>query len=103
MSKERRDNQAVDAFSAPRSLIRAAQEKAKAMRLTKSGFYRYCLAKELGKSEEESLRVAEHGSVGQFGLIKDSPNSSITGVQKNFSGHAPKPLKYKIPRKKKGL
>ena len=63
MSQSRRPDQGVDAFSAPKALIAEAKDKAIEMRLTKSGFYRYSLAKILGWSEEEAMAVAEHGAI----------------------------------------
>ena len=69
MSKERSESQAVDAFSAPKDLLRAAQVSAKKRRMTKSGFYRYCLAKEVGFSEQQALRMAENPSIGEFQAI----------------------------------
>lgn len=73
MKRERRDDQAVEAFSAPRDLLRHAQLEAKRRGMTKSGFYRYCLAKALGKSEEEALLLSAHASIGHFEVIKDKP------------------------------
>ncbi len=70
MPRERSENQAVDAFSAPRDLLRAAHLLAKKRRMTKSGFYRYCLAKEVEYSEQEALRVADNPGVGAFGVIE---------------------------------
>lgn len=55
----RKPDQAVDAFSAPKDLLHAAQVEAKRRGLSKSGFYRYCLAKEVGYSDSAALAVAE--------------------------------------------
>ncbi|MDE1170442.1 MAG: hypothetical protein PW734_04400 [Verrucomicrobium sp.] len=74
MTRERREDQAVDAFSASRELLRAAHLEAKRRGMTKSGFYRYCLAKELGVSEEGALKVAEHAGAGQFEVM-EAPRS----------------------------
>ena len=49
----------VDTFSAPKALLVRAWEEAMRRGWTKSGFYRYCLAKECGLSEEEALRYAQ--------------------------------------------
>lgn len=59
----RNEDQKVDAFSAPKDLLRAAGVEALKRGMTKSGFYRYCLAKECGYSEAEAVIYAEHGSV----------------------------------------
>lgn len=66
MAGVRDENQKVDAFSAPKDLLRKAQLEAKKRRWSKSGFYRYCLARELGYSEVESAHIAEHAAVGNF-------------------------------------
>jgi hypothetical protein len=59
----RRDSQAVEAFSASKELLAAAKQRALEKKMSKSGFFRYCLAKELGYSEEEAQNIAEHGAV----------------------------------------
>lgn len=84
MPHVRNKDQGVDAFSAPRDLLRAAQLLAKERRMTKSGFYRYCLAKEVGYSEEESLRIAEHASIGRFQLTAKG-NGASTGEKISYS------------------
>jgi hypothetical protein len=53
----------VDAFSAPRWLIDLAKKRAAELRWTKTGFYRYCLAKELGMSEADARELALHGAI----------------------------------------
>jgi hypothetical protein len=65
----RKPDQAVDAFSAPKTLLNAAHVEAKKRHMSKSGFYRYCLAKEVGYCEEDALRVAEHAGVGNFETV----------------------------------
>lgn len=57
----RAKSEKVDAFSAPKSLLDAALLRARAKGWTKSGFYRYCLAKELGLADPE--QYLEHGGV----------------------------------------
>jgi hypothetical protein len=74
----RKLDQAVDAFSAPRDLLRLAQLAAKARGMSKSGFYRYCLAKELDYSETAALSVAEHSGTGNFKVIEAAPKTPIT-------------------------
>jgi hypothetical protein len=64
MANSRAKDQRVDAFSAPKALLAAAKMAAIKLRMTKSGFYRYALAHELGYSESEALAVAEHLGVG---------------------------------------
>ena len=48
----------------------------KSRRMSKSGFYRYCLAKEVGYGETEALRVAEHAGAGSFAVV-DAPTKNI--------------------------
>lgn len=76
----RKPDQAVDAFSAPRSLLRAAQLAAKKRGMSKSGFYRYCLAKEVGFSETDAMQFAEHASVGAFTVIEGGGAKGKTQV-----------------------
>lgn len=63
MAGQRRSDQKAEAFSAPKSLLAAAGAEATRRRMTKSGFYRYCLAKELGYSEADAMELAEHRAV----------------------------------------
>ncbi len=60
MPGQRRADQGVDAFSAPKELLARAAAEALRRGMTKTGFYRYCLAKELGYPEEEALEFASH-------------------------------------------
>jgi hypothetical protein len=73
MARNRSEDQAVDAFSAPKDLLRSAHLAAKKLRMSKSGFYRYCLARELGHSEKEALRIAENPRVDEFQVINGGP------------------------------
>lgn len=63
MPHTRRPDQTVEAFSLPRSLLTEALQRAAALRMTKSGYFRYCLALELGYSESEAMDLAQHGAV----------------------------------------
>ena len=63
MSHTRKDDQSVDAFSAPKDLLAKAKSRASELKMTKSGFYRYCLAKALGYSEEDAKKFSEHRAV----------------------------------------
>ena len=101
MPGERKDSQKVEAFSAPKELLRAAQLEAKRRRLSKSGFYRYCLAKELGRGEAEALRIAEHASTGNFQVINAG---SVEKIENHFT-HAPDAPalgQKKVPQGKRG-
>src|SRR5260370_33163197 len=97
MPRERSETQAVDAFSAPRDLLRSAHLLAKKRRMTKSGFYRYCLAKEVGYSEPDALRIAEHASIGTFQIIQNTGSGD-----QHISGEGAARRKVKFSRKKKG-
>jgi hypothetical protein len=63
MPHGRASSQKVEAFSAPRSLLAAVDALAKERRWTRSGFYRYCLALEVGYTREEAMQFVEHGGV----------------------------------------
>lgn len=63
MSHTRRKDQSVDAFSLPTDLLERAKGRAAKLQMTRSGFYRYCLAKELGYSEADARLFAEHRAV----------------------------------------
>lgn len=99
MSGERKESQTVEAFSAPKELLREAQLEAKRRRLSKSGFYRYCLARELGRNEEESLRIAEHAGTGNFQVIKVGGDGK-GGTSLAASPHAPVAKSGKYPKAK---
>ena len=60
---DRRYDQKVDAFSAPVELLNAVMASARQRGMTKSGFIRYALAKEIGYSEAEARDYAEHRAV----------------------------------------
>lgn len=68
----RKTDQAVDAFSAPKDLLHAAHLEAKRRGLSKSGFYRYCLAKELDYSDSAALALAETAPPA-FAVIEPAP------------------------------
>jgi hypothetical protein len=63
MPHTRSDDQTVEAFSLPKDLLEVAKVRAAAKGMSKSGYFRYCLAKELGYSEEEALSMANHRAV----------------------------------------
>lgn len=54
----RSGDQKVEAFSAPLDLLQKARKEAAGRAMSKSGFFRYCLAKELGYSESEALAIS---------------------------------------------
>lgn len=58
----RHSSQTVDSFTLPKSLLQQALDRAYKLDMSKSGYFRYCLAKELGYTEEESLEFSEDGS-----------------------------------------
>ena len=66
MSNMRGRTESVDAFSASKTLLAAARLRAASLRMSKSGFYRYCLAKELGFDQAAALLVAEPRSISKF-------------------------------------
>jgi len=79
----RRDDQTVEAFSASKDLIAKAKAKAAARGMNKSGYFRYCLAKDLGYSEQESLEFAQHSSVTQLKAeVRGSATPNSKGSEK---------------------
>ena len=88
----------VDAFSAPKSLIAQAKREAAKRGMTKTGFYRYCLAKECGFSERDAASFSLHRGVTNSisgAVLNESsgPNSGVQIVQmgkKNLSNPYPK-------------
>src|SRR5262245_33020060 len=63
MPHTRRQDQAVEAFSAPKSLLTKARDEALRRGFTKSGFFRYFMAIKVGYSEEESKAIAKHRAI----------------------------------------
>ena len=63
MPHTRKSDQKVDAFSLPVSLSQEAKARAAALGMTSSGFYRYCLAKELGYPELKARELSMHTGV----------------------------------------
>jgi hypothetical protein len=63
MPHTRRDDQTIEAFSASKDLLKRAKTRAAELGMTKSGFFRYCVAKELGMTEAQARDLAQHGSV----------------------------------------
>jgi phage protein D len=98
----------VEAFSASRDLIAKAKARAAQRGFNKSGFFRYCLAKELGYSEKQSLEMAAHSSVTQLKAqvheyeMNDKPNSKADVARaKLLGGGEPKPVSYRRTASKK--
>jgi hypothetical protein len=60
---KRKEGQTTDSFSLSADLLAKADRRAKEKEMSRSGFYRYCLAKELGYSPEAALALAEHRAV----------------------------------------
>lgn len=74
MAVVRSPDQKVDTFSAPKQLLERVIEEARARRMTKSGFIRYALAKELGFSEDRALDFAMHASITNPPKPRSSPS-----------------------------
>lgn len=53
----------MEAFTASVELLQAAEKRAAELGMTKSGFYRYCLAKEIGLTEEQAKGFGDHRAV----------------------------------------
>lgn len=89
----RRTDQAVDAFSAPKDLLHAAQVEAKRRGLSKSGFYRYCLAKEVGYSDSAALALAETKPLG-FSIIEPTLRTSDSPAAEDLATAPKKSVTY---------
>ena len=63
MSHTRRKDQDVAAFSASLDLLGKADDKAKSLGMSRSGYLRYCLAKELGFPDSEAKAISLHGAI----------------------------------------
>ena len=98
---ERKPDQKVDAFSASRGLLRAAQLEAKKRGWSKSGFYRYCLAKELGYSDPEAVKLIEHANVGNFSVTEEEPSARVAETPSSNQQQQQQQIRYgtKTPRK----
>jgi len=66
VGRQRSDSQAVEAFSAPKDLLRHARQRAVTLGMTMSGYLRYVVALELGYSEADARDLALHPSVHQL-------------------------------------
>ena len=101
MSHTRKDDQSVDAFSAPKDLLAKAKRRAVELKMTKSGFYRYCLAKALGYSEEEARLFSEHravlNSVASSLALADKPGITLPATTPKVSYHKVRLKKLRTP------
>jgi hypothetical protein len=96
-NRERAADQAVEAFSIPRELRQAATDKAHSMGMTKSGFYRYCIALGVGLDESvarnlgQFMPVARHLMQHPFSLNDGSvPYSPAAALVKHAAAsHKP--------------
>lgn len=66
MDKERKADQQIASFSAPKSLIALADAEARKRKMNRTGFFRFCLAKELGYSDDAAKEMSMHMSVQNF-------------------------------------
>lgn len=70
----RGQDQAVEAFSLPKDLLKTAKQRAAEKGMTKSGYFRYCLGLEMGMTEEQARALALHGSIRKLReAMEDSP------------------------------
>jgi len=57
-----KDSQTIEAFSASRALLAQTKVRAAQLSMSKSGYFRYAIAKELGYSEAEARDLSLHGA-----------------------------------------
>jgi hypothetical protein len=64
----------VEAFSLSKALHQRASARAAEKGMTKSGYYRYALARELGYSETEAQQISRHGAIDRLAnAFKNQP------------------------------
>jgi hypothetical protein len=80
LRKLEKDNQTIEAFSASRELLAQAKVRAAQLSMSKSGYFRYAIAKEIGYSESEARDISLHGAAlllrRQFAGVKRAPLNS---------------------------
>ena len=96
MSHTRRSDQSVDAFSLPTDLLAKSKLRAAELGMTKSGFYRYCLAKELGHDETTARAYAAHRAV-----LNSIENSFAMNDAPAKENRVAKKVSYKTTRTQK--
>jgi len=100
MATKRSVSQKVESFTASKEMLREAQTEAMRRRMTKSGFYRFCLAKELGRTEQEAMRIAEHASIGHFNVLNaETSGDNSPVIFKSASTGAPAAKPYPKPKR----
>ncbi len=57
-----KDSQTIEAFSASREMLAQTKVRAAQLSMSKSGYFRYAIAKELGYSEGEARDISLHGA-----------------------------------------
>jgi hypothetical protein len=71
-----KDGQTIEAFSASRELLAQTKVRAAKLSMSKSGYFRYAIAKEMGYSETEARDISLHGAAlllrRQFGGAKSA-------------------------------
>jgi len=75
-----KDSQTIEAFSASRELLAQTKVRAAQLSMSKSGYFRYAIAKEMGYSETEARDISLHGAAlllrRQFGGAKTAAQQS---------------------------
>jgi hypothetical protein len=80
LKQKEKDNQTIEAFSASRELLAQAKVRAAQLSMSKSGYFRYAIAKEIGYSEAEARDMSLHGAAlllrRQFAGVKPASQNS---------------------------
>jgi len=96
----RKANQTVEAFSLPRELLKAAKVRAAELQMSKSGYFRFCLAKELGIPEGEAKALAAHSSVRN---LKEQVSEHTTSEELQPQLNDSRPAENKLASNKASL
>ena len=109
MPHSRREDQTVEAFSLPKSLLLEAKARAGLRNMTKSGYFRYCLAREMGYSEAEAVGLGQHRAVSELqrtssvnyrsGSVLNAPNLTPGAVAKRMAGAGADEAKRALPER----
>ena len=107
MQHARKEDQTADAFSLPKELLVKVKARAAAMGMTKSGFYRYSLAKELGHDEKTARGYAAHravlNSIESAFVLNDASSKKVSAATETIVKSYSKSEKSPKRRKPSGV
>ena len=83
---ERSADQKVETFSAPLDFVNQAKATAKKRGMTVSGFYRYCLALELGWSRESAEKLSRYMPIARMELPTAALHDGVSSAVDQANG-----------------